>query len=145
MPRKFFWIAVVVPAFLSTGCGLVPKTGSCTCAEPACLADAETAECEAIGAGMIPGGRLSAGEEVHCRFCGSRLGIPLLTPSILLPHSIRFWGHGPYDGTPAPVESAPTPAVWTRFHPVPTRPVFEPDPAPIRAELITAPPPARVD
>jgi hypothetical protein len=135
MSRKLIWIAVIMPAFLSTGCGLVPSAASCHCTEPCFAADTESAASDQAN---------SAG---YCRLCGrggSMISSAFCRPG-LLSHGVGLWCGIHHEAYPTPVEPNPTPAVWSRFHPVPTRPAFEPDPPLLRGEYIGPPPPARVD
>jgi hypothetical protein len=103
-------LAVVAAALAFVGCAARQPRTPCDCTEPCAAA----------------GGANSIAD--HCRQCGeSSAGIPQgCNLGLGRLHALLHGVH--HEGYPKPVEPSPTPPTWTRFHPVPTRPVFEPAP-----------------
>ena len=113
MVRLLQRLAVAAAMLHFSGCAVVQPESTC-CSETCiveddvhCGGDPEVASYEPTGSDT-------------CRHCGRG-------PSFLpLAHLFHRGRH--HDVQPTPVEPSPTPAVWSRFHPVPTQPAFEPRP-----------------
>ena len=112
MVRNLLMVAVLAAACTTVGCKSAGCTAPCSCTEACSTADVSNVPCRDCQTGSICGEHvvLCRGGIVHPRFAG-----------------IRGLFHHWFGGHAALVEEPPLgPPAVARFHPVPTRPVFEP-------------------